>query len=102
MTALQPLSLKLARSKRKRNMTMTERTVFMHDRSRCQIPVEFFDYYCDLGLLVRHGKNRKVARLRSDLKAKRDKVNGGLLFWVKQLEPIEKHSYGSNYQNVRR
>lgn len=64
------------------------RVVILHNARRVEIPKEFAFYYTELGLLLNFRRWPKIYFLRHDLKAKVDKVNGGMRFWTKHLEPI--------------
>jgi hypothetical protein len=78
--------------------TLKTRTVVLHDARRVEIPVEFWNYYRDLGLLIAYRRWPELGFLRHDLRAKVDLVNGGLRFRVKHLEPVIPGAGGCSLQ----
>jgi hypothetical protein len=73
------------------------RTVILHNCHRVEIPIEFFNYYVEMRLLRAYPKWPELGFLRFGLKAEVDKVNGGLRFWVKKMEPVEEYAPQSSY-----
>ena len=73
------------------------RMVVLHNCHRVEIPTEFFNYYVEMRLLRVYPKWPELGFLKFGLKAKVDKVNGGLRFWVKKLEPIDEYAPQSSY-----